>query len=255
MTSSLPSRSPYVEAESVQTGSRKNERKREYIVVNRIGRKLKIGGVIAALLVGGLAAPASATEPVEPEPTPVATEESVLSDEQAAELELLYGATDPAARAFDADLAVASGASPEGTADYAAVLTAEGWDVRGETVDPSAGAREVAGVAAACTGVSGYTGYYGWGWQWGLNSCQTDTLIAAVFQGAGGAAAIGGVFAAIGLIPAAAPVGIPAAVISGAVGGVIAFGGLSLTTCKTASYGVHAIYLNLYYASVGCWGQ
>jgi len=76
-----------------------------------------------------------------------------------------------------------------------------------------------------------------------------------VFLGAGGATAIGGVFAAIGLIPGAAPVAVPAAVISGAVAGVIAFGGLALTTCKVASSGPHAIYLNLYYTSVGCWGQ
>lgn len=225
------------------------------IVVNRVGRKLTIGGVIAALLVGGLAAPASATEVEDPELTPVPAAEAVLSEAQIAELEALYESTDSASRTFDAAAAVASGATEQGTADYASVLVAEGWAVQGETVEPTAATQSIASALAACTGRSGYTGYYGWGWQWGLNSCQTDTLIAAVNLGAGGATAVGAVFAAIGLIPGAAPVAVPVAVVSGAVAAVIAYGSLGLNVCKTASYGVHAIYLNLYYTSVRCWGQ
>ena len=74
-------------------------------------------------------------------------------------------------------------------------------------------------------------------------------------MGAGGAAAVRAVFAAIGLFPGATPVAMPVAVVSGAVAAVITFGSLGLNLCKTASSGPHAIYLNVYYTSVGCWGQ
>lgn len=35
-------------------------------------------------------------------------------------------------------------------------------------------ARTVAAAAATCSGARGYTGFWGWGWQTALDSCDTD---------------------------------------------------------------------------------
>ncbi len=41
----------------------------------------------------------------------------------------------------------------------------------------SAAGKHVVAADANCTGTYGYTGFYGWGWQWALNSCDTDLVI------------------------------------------------------------------------------
>ncbi|WOF23632.1 hypothetical protein N8K70_02830 [Microbacterium betulae] len=207
---------------------------------------------MASLVSFGVAASASAAEepPVSPE-TQIFEEGGTLTAEQAAELDALESATDFGAKTFDIGAAEDTGASAQGIADFAHVLETQGWTTIGGglTVSPStATAQIIATAAAACTGKSGYTGFYGAFWQWALNSCQTDTLIAGVAAGAAGAGAVAAVFAAVGVAPAAG--------VSTAIGALVGANAAFLTVCKTASYGVHAIYLNAYVTGgVGCWGQ
>lgn len=217
------------------------------------GRASVCGAIIGSLLTVGFVTPASAASP----PPPTSPETAIVSTGfaltagQEAELNALDAATSHALETFDPAAAAAAGASEAGIADYAYVLNSQGWTVVNEefpTARASTVAIETAAAAAACTGRSGYTGFYGAFWQWALNSCQTDTLIAAVAAGGGGTAAIGGLLTALGVAPAGA--------ITAAVGGLVVAGSGFLTVCKTASYGVHAIYLNAYVTGgVGCWGQ
>lgn len=176
---------------------------------------------------------------------------SALTAAQESELNALVNSTNFAARTFDPSSAVGAGASTVGTADYASLLAARGWTVVGNDaalILPSSGAQPMLTVGAQCTGTSGYTGFFGAFWQWALNSCDTATLIAAVAAGGGSTAGIGGLLAALGVVPAGG--------ITAAVGGLIAAGAGVLTVCQTASYGMHAIYLNAYViGGVGCWGQ
>ena len=152
-----------------------------------------------------------------------------------------------------AGLALATGASESDVADYAAAYQASGREVsnlsiRVQNQITDTGER-VAAAAAACTGSRGYTGFYGWGWQYSLNSCDTDLLIAALFGGGSAVAAVGGVISAAGVT---APVG----AITAAVGALIAAGAGPVSICKAASYTKKAIFLNVFViGTVGCWGQ
>lgn len=194
-----------------------------------------------------------------PAPTP-SSAGAKLSEAQSAELESLVGASDFANSTFDSDAALMSGVAETAVADYALVLEADGWTVNGANTislraEASPSGTEVAAAAAACTGKRGYTGFYGAFWQFALNSCDTETLIASVAAAGGSTAAIGAAIAAVGALPSSG-LSVPAGAITAAVGGLIAAGAGPLTVCKTASYGVHAIYLNAFVTGgIGCWGQ
>jgi len=203
-------------------------------------------------LTGSLfSAPASAAEmPPQTPSVSLATavdSENSLSSEQKDAIYLLTSATDREARTFDSDEAVAAGVDEQAVAEYAAAfqntagLPSEGQDSR---VMPGSTT-----TVAACTGKRGYTGFYGWGWQTALNSCETNLLIGAMGAGGGGAYAISGVLVAAG-VPA------PAAAVTAAVGGLITAGVGVVSVCKAASYTKNAIYLDAFVTGgVGCWGQ
>lgn len=199
--------------------------------------------ILSTALVFSGGAAATAAEPSAP------VSHSTMSPEQTASLEALLSANDSSTRTFTVAHATTAGAAPQDVADFSAMLKLSGWTVVGETVAaPSIAAAEVVTTFASCTGNRGYTGFYGWGWQWALNSCDTDLLIQALLAGGGGTAAVGGVLTAVGIAPAGG--------ITAAVGALIAAGAGPIQVCKTASYGAHAIYLNVFATgSIGCWGQ
>lgn len=198
---------------------------------------------------------AQATEPpVSPSATtPVMGPEAALSAQEQRELQSLLSATDPSRGTFDVTKARDLGASEQAIADFATSYQAAGRSVLGLTVTTqiqrSDVGERVAAAAASCTGTRGYTGFYGWGWQWALNSCDTDLLMAALAGVGGGTAAVGGIISAAGVTA-------PAGAVTAAVGGLIAAGAGVIGICKAASYEAKAIYLNAYViGSVGCWGQ
>ena len=171
-----------------------------------------------------------------------------LTFEQQADIDAVVLGTDDQAQTFDADVARDAGADEEAIADYAVILADAGWTIIG---DYSAGAAgEIAQMAvAACTGVSQYNGYFfPIGYQWALNSCDTDTFIAALKVIVAG----GGSTAAVALLT---KVGAPVAAVAGAVAALAGLGVAVTELCKTASP-KKAVYLN----SGGtvppsCWGQ
>lgn len=231
------------------------------VMTGLLGAFLAVG--IVATTPGVALADAGTALPKASQDTPVPTPDSAgaqLSDAQSAELESLVGASDFATSTFDADAALTSGVDETAVADYALVLEADGWTVIGASTpnlraEASPMATEVAAAAAACTGKRGYTGFHGVFWQFALNSCDTDLLIASVAAAGSSTAAIGGVIAAVGALPSSG-LSVPAGAITAAVGGLIAAGAGPLTVCKTASHGVHAIYLNAFVTGgIGCWGQ
>lgn len=181
-------------------------------------------------------------------------EEASLSDAEEAQVRALLSGADQDARQFNASIAEAKGATPDGIADFAATVESLGWTVVGHVDDStvSSSAQSAIQAASSCTGKSGYVGYFGSFWQFALNSCQTDMLISIVAAGAAS-------YEAIAAILAAAGVTAPAAAIVAAVGAVTALGAAALGICKAASYGVHAIYLNIMVPPIvppaTCWGQ
>lgn len=233
-----------------------------HLTQHRILRGVATAG-IAAVLILGSANTASATSvfaspqthadviaaPTSPE-TQLVEEGSELTPEERAQLDAVMSGLDDTEQVFDARAAESAGASAESIADFAQILSGGGWTIaNGESLaEPSALAVDVSNEVRACTGYSGYKGFFGGFWQWGLNSCLTDSLIATVAGGGGSAVAIGGVLAAAGIAPGAA--------ITAAAGALAGMSAGFLGICKTASYGVHAIYLNAYVTgNVGCWGQ
>ena len=197
-------------------------------------------GMIGAALIcttAFVATPAVAAEmsPTEATPTaesPLLGPEATLSPADKAQLEVLLNATNLEVGVFDAAQAVTAGASLVAVADYAATYEASGAVVANSTPNllssTSAVGERLAAAALSCTGARGYTGFYGWGWQWALNSCDTDLLMAALAGGGGATAAVGGVISAAGVV------------------GI----------CKAASYEAKAIYPNAFVTGgVGCWGQ
>lgn len=217
-----------------------------------------IAGVAGmAIVIAGtaLAGPAHAGQAPSASPgaTAITGTGSDLSLSEKLDLEKLLAATDQPAGIFDAAKAVASGVGPGPVADFAASYEAAGKRVSGLSSEVKAQISEVGDriihTLRSCTGKSGYTGFWGWGWQVALNSCDTDLLIAAMLSGGGGAGAIAGILAATG-------VGLPVAAITAAVGGLIAAEAGIVQVCKAASYDDEAIYLNAFVTGgVGCWGQ
>ena len=226
---------------------------------NVLRKKLAVTITGLALVVSaGLAgSPASASEPEASSPpsadAPLLGPESSLTADQRVELEALVAATDPATAVFDADEALGAGVSDTAVADFAAAYQARGLgvsnlspEVQGKT---TAAGELIAASASSCTGARGYTGFYGWGWQFALNSCDTDLLIAALAGGGGATAAVGGVISAAGVTA-------PAGAVTAAVGGLIVAGAGVVGICKAASYDAKAIYLNAFViGNIGCWGQ
>lgn len=208
-------------------------------------RAITLAGVTAAAITFASPMAASAGEPA-PEP---AGAEIILSDQQQLDLEATLAAVDTANKQFDAAAAAKAGASDQGIADFAAVLSAYGWTVSGAVDAPSAGVESIAEAARACTGYVGYHGYYPpWGQQFGLNSCQTSQVIAAVGLGAAGAGVVSGILVAVGVT---AIVG----AISGIVTAVLAFGAAAVAACQAFSSN-GGIWLNVAGSPpVSCWGQ
>jgi len=216
------------------------------------------GTVTALAVVVGVTLAPSAAQAVETSDPPSASAPAVgsaasLPAADQVELEQLLAATDGATGTFDATKALGTGANEQAVADYATSYRAAGQNVIGlpEPVreQASEAGGRVAAAASSCTGNRGYTGFYGWGWQWALNSCDTDLLMAAVAGGGGAVAAVGGIISAAGVTA-------PAGAITAAAGGLVAAGAGIVGICKAASYEKKAIYLNAYLSgSVGCWGQ
>lgn len=217
-----------------------------------------VAGMALVLAAGLVAAPAHAVEtpPGVAPPTaeaPLTGPVGTLTAAQTTELEILLASTDASTGVFNADQALFAGASAAAVADFAVAYQAGG--LKASNVDPglqaqaTASGERVAAAAASCAGARGYTGFYGWGWQWALNSCDTDLLMAALAGGGGSVAAIGGIISAAGVT---APVG----AITAAVGGLVAAGAGVVGICKAASYDTKSIYLNAFVVGgVGCWGQ
>jgi len=174
-----------------------------------------------------------------------------LSPSQIRDIEANVAATNQSKRTFNALSASKNGASEQSIADYATVLSSQGWLVVGATTSPSLAAQKIATAAkASCKGFSGYHGYYvPWGAQYGINSCNTAKIIASAGLGTAGAAGVAAVLTVIG----ATGVGLPISVIAAAV---IGFGAAALITCQAFSSN-GAIWLNIggLAPSISCWGQ
>lgn len=208
-------------------------------------RNVAVGAATAIIL--ALVTPVAANAATQEGPTP--TSEVVLSTQQVLDVEATAAASDFMTKVFDASAAAEGGASEQGIADFAAVLVASGWEIEGEVGQASPSALQSASALLACNGYSGYHGFYPpWGQQFGLNSCQTEQIIAAATMGAAGAGIIAGILTAVGVT---AIVG----AIAGIVTGVIAFGAGALAWCQsTSSY--RAIWLNVAGTPiVSCWAQ
>lgn len=209
--------------------------------------------VVVGFALAPSAAQASETTAPPSASAPATGPEASLSAADQAELETLLAATDSATGTFDATKALGAGASEQAVADFATSYEAAGQHVTGLDeplrAQTSEAGERVAAAASSCTGDRGYTGFYGWGWQWALNSCDTDLLMAALAGGGGAVAAVGGIISAAGVTA-------PAGAVTAAAGGLVAAGAGVVGICKAASYEKKAIYLNAFVTgSVGCWGQ
>jgi hypothetical protein len=216
-----------------------------------------LAGMALALTATLVAAPAQAAEPPAEQAPPTAAAPllgpvGTLTAAQSTEFEILLASTDATTGVFNAEQALAAGAPAPAVADYAAAFQASGQGVANVTPGLQAQATESGAqvaAAASCAGARGYTGFYGWGWQWALNSCDTDLLIAALAGGGGSIAAVGGLISAAGVTA-------PAGAVTAAAGGLVVAGAGVVGICKAASYDTKSIYLNSFVAGgIGCWGQ
>jgi hypothetical protein len=208
-------------------------------------RNLAVG--VATAIVLTLALPVGASAATQDDQGSLS--EVVLSAQQLLDVEQTAAASNSITKVFNASAAADAGASEQGIADFASVLIASGWDVEGEVGEASSAALESAAALAACNGYSGYHGFYPpWGQQFGLNSCQTEQIIAAAAMGTAGAGIITGILTVIGVT---AIVGGIAAIVTGVIG----FGAGALAWCQsTSSY--RAIWLNVAGTPiVSCWAQ
>lgn len=178
----LEARTALAYGEAAATGTRRNIETEVKIIMKRHLRPVAALAA-AALLAGGLLTSSPATAAENPASSPSAQHPldgpvSQLSAAEERALSRLESATDTATGVFDAEAALAAGVSASDVADYAATYTAAGNDVVGMTSSVDAQttpqARTVAAAAATCSGARGYTGFWGWGWQTALDSCDTD---------------------------------------------------------------------------------
>lgn len=181
-------------------------------------------------------------------PAPDQTKGYELTDDQYAEIDAVVVATDNDAQTFDTEAARAAGADEAAIADYAVILADAGWTIEG-TYTTTLSSDTALMAVAACTGVSQYNGYFfPIGHQWALNSCDTDTFIAALKVIVAGGSGV----AAIALLT---KIGAPVAVVSGAVAGIAGIGVAVTELCKTASP-KKAVYVNAGGTiPPSCWGQ
>lgn len=176
------------------------------------------------------------------------TEGYQLTAAQQAEIDAVVIATDSDGQTFHTDVAREAGADEAAIADYAVILADAGWTIDGHYTSVLASDTAIMAVAA-CTGVSKYNGYFfPIGYQWALNSCDTDTFIAALKVIVAGGSGV----AAVALLT---KVGAPVAAVSAAVAAIAGIGVAVTELCKTASP-KKAVYIN----SGGtvppsCWGQ
>lgn len=187
--------------------------------------------------------------------SPAVANASVLSDkpgvtltaEQSADIAAIEVASVDGV--FDSNLARSAGATDEAAAAAAAVFLLAGWTVLGSTSDVHAGTTELAQAALACTGSSGYNGwFFPWGSQFGVNSCLSTQLIAALGLGAAGAGAVTAVLVAIGASAVAGGV-------AGLVAALLAVGASAIAACQAFSSN-RGIWLNLGGTpAASCWGQ
>jgi len=201
--------------------------------------------LLALLSLVGTAVPANATT--------VQSPGFEVSEDHILEGEALASATSGSdERVFNADAARKLGASESAIADYSLVLESYGWTVNG-SVDSTAAtddARSVLDLSRACSGASGYTGYFTpIGFQFALNSCQTSQFIAVM----GVIVAGGGLATGIALLTG---IGVPAGAAAGILVGIAALGTGFLVVCQAFSSN-GAIYVNSGIPPVppSCWGQ
>ena len=209
---------------------------------------LLAGNVIASPANAATTLPAAAS--IAP-PVTSGVDQVTLKPQQQVEINALAAASDYKSKRFLVQAAVKGGAGASSIADFAAVLRDQGWTVVGSvTAQPSTLARQsIAAAIAACKGKNGYNGYYfPWGWQFGLNSCNTNKLIAGVGLGAAGAVVVTAALVAGGATATAAP-------IAGLVAAVIGFGAAALRVCQAFSSN-GGIWLNVGGTpQASCWGQ
>ena len=141
---------------------------------------------------------------------------------------------------FDIDHAIQLGADQEATQQYASAWVEAGGTIVGMSAAASANIAKSteasAMTLAACRGTTGFTGFYWFGPQTGLDSCLTQTFINAI----GVAAAGGGTYAAISALTVA---GLPQGAVVGVVAAVLGLGVAFLNVCRDTS-SINAIYLN-----------
>lgn len=129
-------------------------------------------------------APAHAATPSplpEVQGSTVAAEGAALTPQQEAELTALVDAADLENQIFDVAAATEAGVSEAQIADFSYVVAANGWEIVGvQDVDRvlSSASNDLVTTYSACTGTNSYTGYWGGAWQWALDSCTTESLVA-----------------------------------------------------------------------------
>ncbi|WP_156376734.1 hypothetical protein [Yonghaparkia sp. Root332] len=179
-----------------------------------------------------------------------------ISAEEQANLDALLAASDNSGdvAVFDIDQALALGADATATQEYAASFVEAGGTLAptesSSAADVAKGTEAGAMALAACRGKNGFTGYYWFGSQTAMNSCNTQALINGITLAAAG----GGTYAAASALTVA---GLPAAAVVGVIAGILGIGVAFLNICKDTS-SVNAIYLNGGVAGVvppSCWAQ
>ncbi|MGL4340435.1 MAG: hypothetical protein ACRCSP_08465 [Rhodoglobus sp.] len=208
--------------------------------------------IILSLVAPSMAQANTAPHPAE-ESTGVEDDSVTLTNEEISNLEALTSATknSDAGPVFDAALALKLGATQSSISGFSAGLNAGvGRLTKARVSEDTTQEQGVLAAARACSGASGFTGYYWFGPQIAMDSCQTDLLQAGI----GIALAGGGVYTAASALTAA---GLPAAAVIGVVTAVIGLGLGFVSLCKAASsHG--GIYLNGGIPGIiapSCWGQ
>ncbi|WP_372967623.1 hypothetical protein [Microbacterium sp.] len=204
--------------------------------------------VIAMLVM----APAAHAAETPSDPAPVVE----ISAEEQANLDALLAASDTSGEVavFDVDRALELGADQSAVQEFAAGFVESGGTLAAAAsttaTEISKGTESSAMALAACRGKNGFTGYYWFGPQTAMDSCNTSALINGITLAAAG----GGTYAAASALTVA---GLPAAAVVGVISGILGIGVAFLNICKDTS-SVNAIYLNGGVAGVvppSCWAQ
>jgi len=177
-----------------------------------------------------------------------AAEIGTVTADEAKQLAVLAQAVtfDDKAVMFDYAQALELGADESFATDYArGILLADGTVQNAPATEAlvlSASDEELTQAAAACRGTNG-VGYYWWGHQLRVDSCNTQLLVGALTAGAG-------IAAVAAVITAATGAGAVAGTIAAAV---LTVGAGAVTACNMYGNGV---FLNqLWTGTPFCWGQ